>query len=82
MPVQDRPIYHRFCIWDAQPVPEDRLRRGANTCSNECTAAERKAKRAYFHALRKNQYQGALRVRLEKIQAQIGDARSARVAQG
>lgn len=56
--------YHRFCIWDAQPVPEDRLKRNSNTCSPECQKAERKAKRAYYNQLRRDYYQRVLRPRI------------------
>jgi hypothetical protein len=59
--------YHRFCIWDAQPVPEARLRRNSNTCSPECQKAERKAKRAYYGALRKEYYTRPLKAKLERL---------------
>lgn len=65
----ESPTYHRFCIWDAQPVPEDRLRRNSNTCSPECQKAERKAKRAYYTHLRKEYYGAPLRRRLARLEA-------------
>lgn len=44
--------FHRFCVVCSMVVPEDRLRRGAHTCSKECGKADKGGMRRFKAALR------------------------------
>lgn len=74
------PEYRVRCSHCTLEVPKDRKHRNATTCSQECASNQRKAKRRYFHALRKQQYQAGLRAKLDKLSPQIGNAPSAQQA--
>lgn len=47
-------IFKRYCTQCKTRVPEDRLRRGADTCSTECKDFDRRSQRRYQKALAKD----------------------------
>jgi len=47
-----------FCVWDRVAIPEDRRRKGAVTCSQECARKRRK----HYLQERKERYRRAARL--------------------